>query len=95
MGCAALEFARVVWAMSADPKYTKAVVDEVNALLSQVQGGGPRVSTVESIMQVLKRAGLAWTAQIAPEFIGCHPSNRSGAMVSASESHKLGSDILK
>ena len=81
--------------MSADPKYTKAVVDEVNALLSQVQGGGPRVSTVESIMQVLKRAGLAWTAQIAPEFIGCHPSNRSGAMVSASESHKLGSDILK
>ena len=78
-----------------DAKYTPELRSEVTRLLKEAEQAGQKVSVFESVVSLLEKQGLVWKAQIAPEFVGTHPQNRSEAMVSCTEAHQHGLEILK
>ena len=71
------------------------VIVHVNALLKKGNDSGSVVSVWEEIQETLIKNGLAWRAQIPPEFVGVHPENRSKLGVGGSESHHHGWSILQ
>jgi len=75
--------------------YTHEIVSKVKSLLSEGSSKGTRVSAWEAIQAELVQAGLAWTAQVPPDFVGVHPSNRSHLGVGGSEAHWHGAQVLQ
>ena len=73
----------------------EAVRSQVDALMEGVAqpGGKGLVQSVEQILGLLKRAGLAYEQRIHAQFVGVHPSNRYGQGVQPSEVHSLMEDI--
>ena len=80
--------------MAVDPRYTPDLVAGVQALLKHAHATGQKTSSYEKILKLMSDAGLAYKQQIPPEFVGVHPDNRSGMMVSPVEAHSHGADIL-
>lgn len=74
--------------------FTPSVVEKVSSLL-QKGSAGSVVSVWEEIVEVMLQAGVAWRAQIPPEFVGTHPQNRSKLGVGGSESHHHGYKVLQ
>ena len=75
--------------------YTEEVKAKVAELLAAGQLSGNRVSVWEEVQAVLVKANLAWCAQVPPEHVGTHPSNRSSLGLGATEAHVHGAQILK
>ena len=75
-------------------KIPEDLIKDVDDMIKQGNASGP-VAAVETILEKLKGHKLAWTAQIAPEMVGVHHSNRSGASVDPLGAQMLGSDILR
>ena len=71
------------------------VIVHVNALLKKGNDSGSVVSVWEEIQETLIANGIAWRAQIPPEFVGVHPENRSKLGVGGSEAHHHGWSILQ
>ena len=71
------------------------VKDEVQSLMAGVAepGGKGIVQSVDLIVGLLKRAGLAYKQTVHSQFVGVHPSNRYGQGVTPSEVHSLLEDI--
>ena len=75
--------------------FTDDVVMKVKALLDEGSASGSRVAAWEQIQDALLKAGLGWTAQMPPDFVGVHPCNRSRLGVGGSEAHFHGAQILQ
>jgi len=57
--------------------------------------GSPPLSVWNAIKELLIDSGLAYSAEISPEFVLCHPSNRGSLGINARSAHKTGAGILK
>ena len=60
-----------------DAGFTTELKEKVDAVLQRSQASGERVAAWDQIVQLLTRAKLCWRSQVAPEFVGVHPENRS------------------
>ena len=81
-------------AMKSDD-FPQALVAQVQGILDTASKTGARVAAWDEVQGLLKQHKLAWSSQVAPEFVGIHPSNRSKLGVGGSEAHHHGAQILQ
>lgn len=73
-----------------------ALHDELKPLLDDARhGGGGLVRSMEKVIEVLKRHGMAWTQQLHSRFVGCHPCNRDGQGIQPDHVHSLCQSLFK
>jgi len=75
-------------------KVTTAVSEKMQQLLRN-DAGSPPLSVWNAIKQFLMDNGFAYSAEISPESVLCHPSNRGSLGINARSAHKTGAGILK
>ena len=68
---------------------------EITTLMEKAKRGEKLVSMIDKILALLKKSGLAWSQELLPYQVGCHPRKRDGVGISTSEVHGLITDILQ
>ena len=82
-------------AMAFDSKFTDTIISEVGQILENAGISGQRVAAADRVLAILTNAGLCFKQKIAPEYVGVHPDNRSGHMISAMEAHRHGYEVTQ
>ena len=78
-----------------DAVFSPALLEQVGKICDHAETTGARVAAWEEIQAIMLQHKIAWNAQVPPEFVGVHPSNRSGLGVSGADAHHHGGQILQ
>jgi hypothetical protein len=74
--------------------FTPQLVAAVKDLFAKAGRTGEKTSIWEEIVSLCKEGSVAWTAQVAPDRVGVHQSNRSTFGVGGADAQHLGDKIL-
>ena len=78
-----------------DAVFSPALLEQVGKICDHAETTGARVAAWEEIQAIMLQHKIGWNAQVPPEFVGVHPSNRSGLGVSGPDAHHHGGQILQ